>query len=221
MFCMFARGKCYTPSVPVYMMPTYFEIQPWPSIWPTKRWLCAIKIISLNSYSKKVPNVLIGQIMVKVKSQKRGHHVYRAGGSIVHHFTITLLLTLLYLLIFLLYISNGNVWIEFCILEKKYVIESTYIVPATFVLMWVWPSSLSFARPKSEILASKSLSSSILLALISRCTILIADSSCRYARPLAIPRQILRLVGQSNASLYSSTGSHNTNYSWVLTCNTS
>ena len=83
---------------------------------------------------------------------------------------------------------------------------NTYTVPAAFVLMWVWSSSLSFAIPKSEILAFKSWSSSILLALISRCTTLIADSSCRYARPLAIPRQILYLVGQSSLSLYCSTG---------------
>ena len=68
-----------------------------------------------------------------------------------------------------------------------------------------------FASPKSEILAFKSLSSSILLALISRCTILIADSSCRYARPFAIPRQILCLVPQSSLSLYCSTEPSNKN----------
>lgn len=75
------------------------------------------------------------------------------------------------------------------------------MVPAIRVLMWVLPSSLSFAKPKSEILALKFLSSNTLLVFISRCTIFILDSSCRYAKPLAIPKQMFFLVGQSSFNL--------------------
>ena len=72
------------------------------------------------------------------------------------------------------------------------------MVPAMRVLMWVSSSSFSFAKPKSEILALSSLSSNTLLVLISLCTIFIIDSSCRYIKPLATPRQIFCLVGQSS-----------------------
>ena len=76
----------------------------------------------------------------------------------------------------------------------------THIVPATRVVMWVFSSSSSLANPKSDILGFKSLSKSTLVALMSLWTILILDSSCRKARPLAIPIQILSLVAQSSSS---------------------
>ena len=66
------------------------------------------------------------------------------------------------------------------------------------VLMWVFSSSSSLAKPKSDILALRSLSSKILVALMSLWTIFSLDSSWRYAKPLAIPRQILHLVSQSS-----------------------
>ena len=78
------------------------------------------------------------------------------------------------------------------------VLVETYMVPAMRVLMWVSSSSFNFAKPKSEILALSSLSSNTLLVLISLCTIFIIDSSCRYIKPLATPRQIFCLVGQSS-----------------------
>ncbi|EYU34383.1 hypothetical protein MIMGU_mgv1a025643mg [Erythranthe guttata] len=73
----------------------------------------------------------------------------------------------------------------------------THKVPAICVLIWVLSSSSSSASPKSDILAIRSLSRSTFVALISRRTILSLDSACRYAKPLAIPMQILCLVGQS------------------------
>lgn len=74
----------------------------------------------------------------------------------------------------------------------------TDMVPATRVVTWVFSSSSSLAKPKSDILGFKPLSSSTLVALMSLCTILSLDSSCRKARPLAIPIQILSLAGQSS-----------------------
>ena len=71
-----------------------------------------------------------------------------------------------------------------------------YTVPAILVLMWVFSSSSSLAKPKSEIFALRSLSSSTLVALMSLWTIFNTDSSCRKARPFAMPRQIFCLVGQ-------------------------
>lgn len=67
----------------------------------------------------------------------------------------------------------------------------TYMVPATRVLMWVILSGKSFAKPKSPILGTRSLSSKMLLALISRWTIRGSDSSWRNARPEAVPIQIV------------------------------
>lgn len=75
------------------------------------------------------------------------------------------------------------------------------MVPAIRVLMWVLSPSLSFAKPKSDILALKDLSSNTLLVLMSLCTIFSLDSSWRQTKPLAIPIQILHLVGQSNFNL--------------------
>ena len=72
------------------------------------------------------------------------------------------------------------------------------MVPATLVEIWVFSSSSSLARPKSEILALRFLSSSIFVALMSLWTIFSGDSSCRKAKPLAMPTQIFCLVGQSN-----------------------
>lgn len=82
--------------------------------------------------------------------------------------------------------------------------EKTHIVPAIRVLMCVFSSSSSLAKPKSDILAFRSLSSSTLVALISLWTIFNLDSSCRYASPLAIAKHILFLVGQSKFSRWSS-----------------
>ena len=45
--------------------------------------------------------------------------------------------------------------------------ERVYIVPAILVLIWVFSSSSSLAKPKSDILAFRYLSSSTLVALIS------------------------------------------------------
>ena len=73
----------------------------------------------------------------------------------------------------------------------------THMVPATLVLIWLFSPSSSLASPKSDILGFRSLSRSTLVALISLWTILILDSSWRKANPLAIPIQILSLVGQS------------------------
>lgn len=76
-----------------------------------------------------------------------------------------------------------------------------YTVPAIRVLICVFPSSFNFAKPKSEILALRSLSSNTLLAFISLCTIFILDSSWRNVSPLAIPKKIFFLVDQSSFSL--------------------
>lgn len=73
---------------------------------------------------------------------------------------------------------------------KSWMLDGTYVVPAIFVLMWVISSGNSLAKPKSPIFGLKSLSRSILLALMSLCTIRGTSSSWRYARPLAIPMQI-------------------------------
>jgi hypothetical protein len=99
------------------------------------------------------------------------------------------------------------IYVFFKISEKGKLIKKlqkhfdTYIVPATLVLIWVFLSSLSLANPKSEILGFSSPCSNILLALISRCIILTADSSCRYAKPFATPRHISNRVGQSRNKL--------------------
>lgn len=77
------------------------------------------------------------------------------------------------------------------------VIRNSYSVPATLVLRWVTLSGKSFASPKSPILGRKFASRSILLALISLWTICCSASSWRNARPVAVPRQIETLVGQS------------------------
>lgn len=82
--------------------------------------------------------------------------------------------------------------------------SDAYKVPATRVLMWVLSSSSSLAKPKSDILGFKCLSSSTFVALMSLCTIFNLDSSWRYAKPLAIPMQIFCLVGQSNFNCLSS-----------------
>ena len=55
----------------------------------------------------------------------------------------------------------------------------SYMVPAIRVLMCVFLSSYSFANPKSDIFGHRSLSSKILLALTSLCTIFGLDSSGR------------------------------------------
>lgn len=77
---------------------------------------------------------------------------------------------------------------------------ATHMVPAILVLMCDFSSSSSLANPKSDILAFKSLSSSTFVGFMSLWTILSLDSSWRKARPLAIPIQILSLVGQSSLS---------------------
>lgn len=59
-------------------------------------------------------------------------------------------------------------------------------------------SGKSLASPKSPILAFKSLSRSILLALISLWTIRGTSSSWRNVRPLAVPKQIAFLFSQSS-----------------------
>lgn len=83
-------------------------------------------------------------------------------------------------------------WIFFFFIYKD-----THMVPATRVLMWVTLSGKSFARPKSPILGTRSLSSKMLVALISRWTIGGSASSWRNERPRAVPRQIEALLGQS------------------------
>ena len=66
------------------------------------------------------------------------------------------------------------------IVEYKSIIrmvEGAHIVPATRVLMCVFLSSYSFAKPKSDIFGQSSASRRILLALTSLCTILGLESS--------------------------------------------
>ena len=84
---------------------------------------------------------------------------------------------------------------------KQSFYRTTYMVPAIRVLMWVLPSSSSFANPKSDILEFMSLSSKTLLVLMSLCTIFNVDSSWRYAKPRAIPTHIFCLVDQFNLCL--------------------
>lgn len=52
--------------------------------------------------------------------------------------------------------------------EETIIIASTYRVPATLVLTCDTSEGRSFARPKSDIFGVRSLSRSILLALMSR-----------------------------------------------------
>ena len=73
-----------------------------------------------------------------------------------------------------------------------------------FVLMWAFSSSSILAKPKSDILAFRYLSSSTFLAFMSLQTIFNLDSPWRYANPLAIPKHIFSLVGQSKFSRCSS-----------------
>lgn len=73
----------------------------------------------------------------------------------------------------------------------------TYRVPAMAVVKWVCSSGQSFASPKSEILASRLASRRMLLALMSLWMMRGAISSCRYARPRAVPTAMLKRVGQS------------------------
>lgn len=82
--------------------------------------------------------------------------------------------------------------------------SSTYNVPATRVLMWVLLSGNSFERPKSESLGLKCWSKSILLALISRCTICGLTSSWIYEIAWAIPNETFRRTFQLNSVLFSS-----------------
>lgn len=74
--------------------------------------------------------------------------------------------------------------------------KSTYKVPANLVLRKSWPSGKNLARPKSPILGWNLSSRRMLLALISLCTILMCESSCRYCNPRAIPRIIWKRVVQ-------------------------
>ena len=84
--------------------------------------------------------------------------------------------------------------------EKKNM--GTHTVPNIRVVLLT--SSYSLAKPKSDIFGFRSLSSKTLAALMSLWIILIADSSCRKAKALAIPTQIFCLVGQSNFRWHSS-----------------
>lgn len=79
--------------------------------------------------------------------------------------------------------------------------SNAYMVPATRVLRCETLSGKSFASPKSPIFGLKFPSRSILLALISLWTICCSASSCRNARPEAVPRHIAALVGQSKKCL--------------------
>lgn len=82
--------------------------------------------------------------------------------------------------------------------------QKTHMVPATLVLICVLSSSSSLARPKSEIFGFSFLSRRTFVALMSLWTIFNDDSSCRKAKPFAIPMQIFCLVGQSILSRCSS-----------------
>ena len=86
------------------------------------------------------------------------------------------------------------------ILDEKVVwkarIMNTYVVPAILVLIWVISSGKSLANPKSPIFGWKSLSRSMLLALISLCTICGTSSSWRKARAFAVPEHIADLLSQ-------------------------
>lgn len=62
-------------------------------------------------------------------------------------------------------------------------------------------SGKSLANPKSPIFGVKCLSRSILLALMSLCTICGSSSSWRYARPRAVPMQISDLRFQSSSAI--------------------
>jgi len=74
-------------------------------------------------------------------------------------------------------------------------------------------SSQSVANPKSDNLAVRELSSIILLGFMFPWTILNLFSSCKYFKPLAIPRQIPNLAFQS--SFVVEFGSTNQGY-WYL-----
>lgn len=84
--------------------------------------------------------------------------------------------------------------------------RQTYKVPANLVLTWLWFSGRSLANPKSAILGMKSLSSNILLGFISRCMIHTWYWSCKYARPLAVPKIILNLCFQLSVPRLSPVG---------------
>lgn len=60
-------------------------------------------------------------------------------------------------------------------------------------------SGNNLANPKSPIFGLKSLSSNMLLALMSLCTMCGTTSSWRNARPLAVPLQMLDLFPQSSS----------------------
>ncbi len=82
--------------------------------------------------------------------------------------------------------------------------------------MWVMLSGKSLANPKSPIFGLKSLSISILLALMSLCTICGTSSSWRNARPVAVPTQIADLFPQSSLMfrLFEPTNMRITNYNF-------
>jgi len=82
-------------------------------------------------------------------------------------------------------------------------IERTYNVPANWVLRKAWSSGKNLASPKSPILGWNLSSRRMLLALMSRWTILKCESSWRYCNPRATPRIIWNLVLQfRNWSLF-------------------
>ncbi len=83
-------------------------------------------------------------------------------------------------------------------LQHKTHVEGTHIVPTMFiVLTWLPIFGKSLAKPKSAILAFKSMSSKMLAGLMSRCTIGGCTSWWRYLRPLAIPIHMFFRIGQS------------------------
>jgi hypothetical protein len=96
-----------------------------------------------------------------------GSHCLSLGWLQCHCYHCYRLPSLLELLICTL-VGQSDVWMWLSISTKKGVWRlSTHIVPTTFVLMWVWSSSLSFVSLEFEILAVKFFSSNILMALLS------------------------------------------------------
>jgi len=80
----------------------------------------------------------------------------------------------------------------------KVVDHNTYRDPFALMAINGSSSSQSVANPKSDNLAVRELSSIILLGFMFPWTILNLFSSCKYFKPLAIPRQISNLALQSS-----------------------
>ena len=76
-------------------------------------------------------------------------------------------------------------------------IETTYTDVMFLVLTSPWSLRNRFPSPKSAILGFMTLSIRMFPALMSPCAKIVWDSSCRNAKPVAVPNRISNLVLQS------------------------